>query len=136
MAFISVTRLRVRSAWYLAAFLFRALRSSRHARRSTGNLGVDLLTDSRLTFWTKTAWKDEASMRAFMLGGPHKRVMPKLADWCDEASVVHWTQENATLPDWHEAHRRMVAEGRKSRLKHPSEAHEKFDIPPPKGGRA
>ena len=44
----------------------------------------------------------------------------QLAEWCDEASVVHWTQETADLPEWHEAHRRMVAEGRASRVRHPS----------------
>jgi hypothetical protein len=31
-------------------------------------------------------------MRAFMLSGAHQRAMPKLFNWCDEASVVHWNQ--------------------------------------------
>ena len=132
VTFISVTRLRVRAAWFLPAFLFWAQRSARQARRSAGNLGVALTRDSHGAFWTKSAWKDEDSMRAFMFAEPHRRAMPKLAHWCDEASVVHWTQESATLPDWQEAHRRMVAEGRKSRVKHPSAEHEKFEIAPPK----
>ena len=33
--------------------------------------------------------------------------MRRLAEWCDEASVAHWTQESAALPDWIEVHRRM-----------------------------
>jgi hypothetical protein len=57
--------------------------------------------------------------------------MGKLAEWCDEASVVHWNQETADLPKWHEAHRRMVAEGRPSRVRHPSPAHQALRIPPP-----
>ena len=58
--------------------------------------------------------------------------MAKLVNWCDEASVVHWNQESRTLPGWHEAHRRMVTEGRRSKVNHPSSAHEAYKIPPPK----
>jgi len=71
---------------------------------------------------------DEAAMRAFMLADPHREAMVKLLDWCDEAYLVHWAQENAQLPDWHEAHRRLVAEGRRSKVRHPSLAHEAFQI--------
>lgn len=93
---------------------------------------MELLRCIKRTFWTKTAWHDEASMRAFMLAMPHGGAMRKLANWCDEASVVHWTQATADLPDWNEAHRRMATEGRRSRVKHPSEAHQDFRIPPPR----
>jgi len=133
MAFIAVTRLRLRSAWFLPAFILWARRSAKQAQRSDGNLGVEALRDAHWTFWTRTAWKDEESMRAFMFAEPHRLVMAKLTHWCDEAAVVHWTQEDAALPDWKEAHRRLVTEGRRSRLRRPSAAHEKFEIPPPKG---
>jgi hypothetical protein len=131
MALISVTRLRVRSFRYLPGFLFFALVSARQGRRARGNLSTSLLNDAKRTFWTCTAWEDEASMREFMMAPPHRRAMPKLLDWCDEAAVVHWLQEGTELPDWREAHRRMVAEGRRSKVRHPSPAHEKFEIPPP-----
>jgi len=130
--FISITRLRVRSIWFLPGFLFYALRSARQAKSAPGNLGVELLRDAHNTFWTRTAWKDEAAMRAFMMAKPHGSAMRKLAAWCDEASVAHWNQETADLPDWQEAHRRMVAEGRASRVRYPSAAHQAFQIPPPK----
>ena len=91
-----------------------------------------MLNDAHRTFWTCTAWVDEAAMRAFMLAPPHRMAMVKLLDWCDEAYLVHWTQESTQLPDWHEAHRRLVAEGRRSKVRHPSPAHEAFQIPPPK----
>ena len=68
-------------------------------------------------------------MRAFMLAGPHRRAMPKLLEWCDEASVVHWNQESPALPDWREAYRRMVEEGRPSKVNHPSPAHRACEIP-------
>ena len=59
-------------------------------------------------------------MRAFVLSGLHKRAMPKLMEWCDEAAVVHWDQSTAELPSWSEAHRRMVQEGRQSKVRYPS----------------
>lgn len=132
MALIAVTRLRVRSARYLPGFLVFALLSALQARRASGNLGTGLLRDANRTFWTRTAWHDETSMRAFMMAKPHRRAMTGLAHWCDEASVVHWTQPNAALPDWHEAHRRMVAQGRPSKVNHPSAAHRACEIPPPR----
>lgn len=131
MALISVTRLRVRSIRYLPGFLFFALVSARQARRAPGNLATNLLTEVKHTFWTRTAWEDEASMREFMMAPPHRRAMRKLLDWCDEASVVHWLQDGSELPDWPEAHRRMVVDGRRSKVRHPSPAHEAFEIPPP-----
>jgi quinol monooxygenase YgiN len=115
----------------LGFFVF-ATRSARQARRAPGNLGVDLLRDANNTFRTRTAWKDEAALRAFMMAPPHRHAMGKLAEWCNEASVVHWTQDTSDLPDWREAHRRMVAEGRRSRVKHPTPEHEAFQIAEPK----
>jgi hypothetical protein len=130
--FISITRLRVRSYRFLLGFILYAARSSKQAKSAPGNLGVGLLREANNTYWTRTAWQDEAAMRAFLMAAPHRSAMGKLAEWCDEASVVRWNQETAALPDWKEAHRRMVAEGRASRVRHPSAAHAAFQIPPPR----
>jgi len=120
MVFISVTRLRIRSFRYLLPFLWNILWTTRQTVRSPGFLGGRLLRDAHLTFWTLTAWEAGAAMRRYRDSGEHRRVMPRLAEWCDEASVVHWTQESSDLPSWQEAHRRMVSEGRLSPLTHPS----------------
>jgi len=69
MPFVSITRLRVRAWRYLPAFLIRSFRVARQARRATGNLGVCVLRDANLAFWTRTVWSDEAAMRSFMLRG-------------------------------------------------------------------
>ena len=74
----------------------------------------------------------DVGLRAYMLGGAHKQVMPKLLDWCDEAATTHYTQDAAELHSWAEAHRRLVAEGRRSKVLHPSAAQESFTIPPPR----
>ena len=71
-------------------------------------------------------------MKAFMLAGPHRQVMRSLLEWCDEAALVHWEQETAREPSWREAHRRLQGEGRRSKVNHPSSAHETFQIRPPR----
>jgi Domain of unknown function (DUF3291) len=132
MTFISVTRLRLRSLRYLPSFLWLSLMSVLQASKATGNLQTKTVRETSLTFWTLTAWESEVAMRSFMSSGAHRHAMPKLVDWCDEASVVHWEQETATLPDLREAYRRMVAQGRKSRVNHPSPAQISGQISEPK----
>jgi hypothetical protein len=134
MAFVSITRLRVRSWRVLPGFLFYALRSAQQAARSEGNLAVKLLRDSHNTWWTSTSWDTESSMRKFMLMKPHATAMRKLLEWCDEAALVHWSQPDAALPAWDEAHRRMQSEGRTSKVLHPSPDHLAFRIAPPAAG--
>ena len=51
--------------------------------------------------------------------------------WCDEAHVTHWEQESDELPTWTEAHRRLISEGRRSAVDHPTPAHTAMTIPPP-----
>ena len=131
MSLISVTRLRVRAWRFMPGFFIQALRSARQARRARGNRGTSLLAEAHRTFWTLTAWSDEASMREFMLDGVHGSGMRKLMTWCDEAAVAHWEQDGPELPSWTEAHRRLQAEGRRSKVSHPSAAHEAHRIPLP-----
>lgn len=131
MPLVSITRLRVRSWRYLVPFMFFAVRSSRQAKKADGNLAVSLLGDANNVYWTRTLWRTEEAMKSFMLSGAHRQVMRHLLDWCDEAAVVHWVQESDQEPDWQEAYRRMQQEGRRSKVNHPSPAHEKYLIPSP-----
>jgi hypothetical protein len=132
---ISVTRLRVRSYFYLPPFLWDTFNAVRQVERSTGFLGGRLLVNAKNVFWTMTAWKDEAAMNAYRTGGAHRRAMPKLLNWCNEAAVVHWTQESSEIPLWPEAEQRMVKEGRTSKVNHPSPAQASNCIPGPNPGR-
>ena len=70
-----------------------------------------------------TEHPNAAAMRAYRNTGAHFRAMPKLLRWADEASFVHWQQESPRLPEMEEALRRIVAEGRRSKVNHPSPAH-------------
>jgi Domain of unknown function (DUF3291) len=123
MPFISITRLRIRSIRFLPMFLVYALRSRRQAMSTIGFQGGSLLNDRNWTFWTMTAWDSQESMRGFMTTGPHRAAMPRLLDWCDEASVVHWDQAETALPSWNEADQRMRANGRVSKVRNPSPEH-------------
>jgi hypothetical protein len=132
---VSITRLRVRSWRYLLPFIVYAFRTSRQAKSAPGNIAVSLLRDTHNTFWTRTVWTTGAALKAFMLSGPHRQVMPRLLEWCDEASVVRWEQETDLEPGWHEAHQRLQADGRRSKVNHPSSAQNNYQIRPPKVAR-
>ena len=131
MPVISITRLRVRSWRYLPVFFVQALRIARQAASAEGNLAAALVRDRHKTFWTGTSWSSEAAMKTFMHSGVHGPVMKKLVNWCDEAAVVHWTQNGAELAPWEEAHQRLQRDGRRSKVNHPSPAHTAYEIPAP-----
>ncbi|HYP62655.1 MAG TPA: DUF3291 domain-containing protein [Acidocella sp.] len=136
MPLISVTRLRIRSVRFLPLFARQAFLSLRQARQARGFLGGALSAERRWTFWTVTSWDGEASMRAFMVAGSHGAAMTRLAEWCDEASVVHWVQADAILPSLAEADQRMRQIGRPSRVRHPSQFHANLSYEPPRMTRA
>ncbi len=132
MTFVSLTRLRIRSIRFLPVFVVYTLRARGQARRSAGFLGGALLLDRSWTFWTMTAWADEAFMRAYRNTDAHKAAMPRLLDWCDEASIAHWLQPDATLPSWLEADKKMREIGRTSKVRHPSPHHEDLSYRTPR----
>ncbi len=113
-------------------FVADTIRSSSQVRRAEGFLGGSLLADRKRTFWTKTHWTDQSAMRSYMTEGAHRRAMPRLLEWCDEASVVHWSQDGDTGPDWREAADRMRSEGRPSKVRHPSPQHRNLTYSEPR----
>ena len=135
MPIVSITRLRVRSWFYMPAFVIEAVRTSKQAAAADGNLAVAVLRERGNIFWTATSWSSASAVRAYMLAAPHGPVMRKLMDWCDEAAVVRWEQDSAELPGWDEAHRRLQQEGRLSKVNHPSPAHTAHEFPAPTASR-
>jgi hypothetical protein len=122
MVFVSVTRLRIRSFWYLFPFAWWTSRVNKQIKSANGCLRSDVNGGLDKIFWTKTVWRDEAAMRAFMSSGAHLKAMPKLRHWCDEGSAAHWSQESAELT-WAEAEGGMAQYGWTSKVLHPSPAH-------------
>jgi hypothetical protein len=124
MPLVSITRLRLRSYRFLPHFMWHSLKTSTQAERSRGFLNGALSAEPlRLVYWTITVWENEGAMRAFRASSDHQRIMPRLADWCDEASVMNWEQADSNLPPLDEVLRRMTSGGRASRLNHPSPDH-------------
>jgi len=74
-------------------------------------------------------------MNEFRTTDVHRAAMPKLMNICHEASVAHWSQDSPDHPTWSESHRRMVAEGRSSKVNHPSPDHLAAQIPLPRPSR-
>lgn len=130
--FVSVTRLRVRRFIFLPPFLWRTQFAKRQARRASGFLGGRLLVDARRVYWTLTAWESERAMKAYRGSGAHGGVMPRLAEWCDEAVYAHWESTDAAIPSWPEAYERLMNSGKLSRVAHPSPAHEARQFAPPR----
>jgi hypothetical protein len=123
MAFISITRLHIRSWRFYPAFILYSLRSARQAKRSRGFRAGMTATDTLGGAWTITAWDDEAAMRAFRNSGAHLRAMPRLLRWADEASFAHFHAELPELPTLADAHERLQSTGRISKVDYPSSAH-------------
>lgn len=121
MYFVSITRLRLRSPQYLLPFLRSAIPSARQSATAAGNCITRTHRQGLKVFWTFTVWESEALTRQYMTTGAHRQAMPKLAQWCDEASTVHWLQDSPELPDWQDIQQRMQTQGRIHSVKYPSQ---------------
>ncbi|HEX8432897.1 MAG TPA: hypothetical protein VF625_16545 [Longimicrobium sp.] len=106
------------------------LTSTRQLRRAHGFVCGELGREGAMGWWTVTAWTDAAAMLDYRNTAAHGAAMPKLTRWCDEASIAHWEQEGGALPTWPEALDRMVAEGRLSKVRHPTPEHAAGRIAP------
>lgn len=130
MVFISVTRLHLKSPLYLPTFWWHTALSAWQIINTPGFLGGKFLGDDRGGNWTLTVWEKQAAMKYYRNSGAHRRVMPNIQKWCDEAAVVHWEQPDGN-PTWEEIHRRMIAQGHITRLSQPSVAQLEKKIPLP-----
>jgi hypothetical protein len=127
MPHIAVTRLHVRDETYLDEFIQAAFVIATAAEDAHGCEHAEAAFEpDGHTLWTRSVWIDRLAMRRFMVSDAHGAMMPMLREWCDEAAMVDWEQDDPRPPRWADAHDRLQREGRASTLDRPSPAHERF----------
>ncbi len=122
MPFISVTRLRIKSLFFLIPFIRANEASAKALKTSKGLLKGKELMDKHFTFWTLTLWEDEESMKEFRGSPAHRKAMQQLPNWCNEASYHHWVQEDQDYPTWNLIAEKLYTEGKLSKVRNPSKA--------------
>jgi len=112
------SRLELRSLRDVPGFLSAALKLRRQVRAMPGAVGVSLIaTPTRKTFWTLSAWVDQASLDAFVATPPHDAVMQRYHERMVGSAFTTWTVKTRDLPErlsnarqlWTEAKRRLGA---------------------------
>ena len=132
MPFVSVTRLRVKSLFFLIPFMRANEASVKEIKVSKGLLKGKELIDKKLTFWTVTIWENEESMKKFRGSIAHRNAMQQLPIWCNEASYHHWIQEDDEFPSWDTVSKKLYSEGKLSKVRNPSKAQIENQFPPSK----
>lgn len=132
MYLISVTRLRLRSFWFLPQFMLHNERAVKQVTNTEGFVKGFELIDKGLVFWTVTVWTTAGAMKYFRNNGAHQQAMRKLPGWCNEASYIHWEQELDTIPDMQTIHSKLVKNGVITKVKKPSARHLDKSYPAPK----
>ena len=111
---LTVTRLRLgwTRPFVLARFLKLSLTNARAARTRHGFSAGALWVDARLTFWTVTLLKNDASMRKYAYGPTHIGAMKHLRKYQDaytEAAFASGVSPTAQLPTAAEAYTFLTA---------------------------
>jgi quinol monooxygenase YgiN len=101
--------LPLRSYWRVPAFFLYTAQVLKQLASAQGLLGYSVLARPlSKRFWTLSAWKDEAALRAFVQHTPHVRLMAALAPHMGETKFVRWTVKDSQLPvRWDDALRRF-----------------------------
>ena len=106
-ATVMTSRLELRRLRDVPSFLVAALRIRRQMLRSPGALGVSLIARPlHRTFWTLSAWHDQAALSAAVGREPHREIMTRFRPRMAGSGFVTWTA--SALPiRWDDALRRL-----------------------------
>jgi uncharacterized protein DUF3291 len=86
------TRIKLASAWRSPVFVLYSIRVYLQARRSPGVVRASLRAQPlRITFWTLSAWTDEAALHAFIRTDPHRSIMRRIRPWTMDPQVRQWS---------------------------------------------
>jgi hypothetical protein len=106
---VMASRLELRRLRDVLPFLAAALRIRRQMLGSPGAMGLSLIARPlRRTFWTLSAWQDQAALRGATGGEPHRQLMRRFRPRMAGSSFVTWTVPATDLPvPWDVAMRRL-----------------------------
>jgi quinol monooxygenase YgiN len=101
--------LPLKSYWRVPPFFLYSAQVMKQLASAQGLLGYSVLARPLTKrFWTLSAWKDEAALRAFVQHPPHVRLMAALAPHMDKTKFVRWMVKGSQLPlRWDDALRRF-----------------------------
>jgi hypothetical protein len=119
----------VRSMIYLPGFILANEASIRSIKKVSGFISGKELVDKGFTFWTVTIWESDEAMKFFRNSNPHKGAMRKLPNWCDEGAYVHWMQEDKVIPGWDFLYKKLMTEGKLTKIKYPSARQANMNYP-------
>ncbi len=106
-ATVMASRLELRRVRDVPSFLAAALRIRRQMLASPGVLGLSLIARPlHRTFWTLSAWQDQAALAAATGRQPHVQIMKHFRPRMAASSFVTWTAADLPIP-WDEARRRL-----------------------------
>ena len=90
-------------------FFLYAPRVMKQLAEAEGLLGYSLLAQPfSKRFFTLSAWRNEAALRAFVQHPPHLLAMTALVPHMDKTHFVHWSVKGSALPlRWDDALRRF-----------------------------
>lgn len=94
----------------MPSFLFYTAQVAKQLASAQGLLGYSVLTRPlSKRFWTLSAWKDDAALRAFVQYPPHVRIMTALIPHMEQTKFLRWIVKGSQLPlGWDDALRRFV----------------------------
>ena len=105
---VSITGLRLKRFWYFPVFLRYALPARREAQNAPGCLLAEAKRINGV-FHTLTVWNSREDTRKFASSGVHKLAVRAFSRYFTGHILGYESRE---IPDWPEAHRRCLEEGR------------------------
>ena len=103
-----VTFLPLQSWRYMIPFQLMTSRVLKQIKQHEGVVNYAVKANFiKKHFWTFSIWKDNNSLRQFVLSEPHATAVKKFNEWAGEGSAfVEWSSQSEQI-DWRDAFKRL-----------------------------
>lgn len=107
--FVTITSLKLRSAWGFFKLSWFGLKISNQARQEKGFVAMKNTGFGKLHY-TLTQWQTEEDLKRFAHSGEHFKAMKESAKLATE--IYTYTYPSDKLPDWELAKKMLVEKGK------------------------